>query len=217
MIGLFIMLSWSLHEIIGRGRKYKRATATAIVIFMVICSFLSVKQLRYWKDSTTLFSRTIAVNPDNLLARENLGIALYEDGKLPEAERFFKEVARRSAKKSTSYLYLGLIASSKGELDSAISYLRSAIKEDIGNAEAHVNLGIALAGRKEYAQANEAFSKALKIKPNLVKAHYNHAACLYLQYRDEEAVEELVKTLEIDPNFKEARDLLNSIQTANNE
>jgi Tfp pilus assembly protein PilF len=184
---------------------------------MVIFSLLSLKQLRYWKDSVTLFSRAIAVNPDNNLARQNLGIALYEDDKLPEAEWHLKEVVRRSTQKSTAYLYLALIASNKGQHDSAISYLRSAIEANPRNAEAHVNLGIALAGKKEYVQADEEFSEALKIEPNLVKAHYNYAACLYLQHRDEEAVEELSKTLEIDPKFKQARDLLNSIQITNNE
>jgi len=216
LIGLFIMLSWGLHEIRDRGWRVKRVAATAMVLIMVIYSLLSVKQLRYWKDSTSLFSRAIAVNPDNIQARQNLGIALYEDGKLPEAEGFLKEVIRRSARKSTACLYLGLIASSKGQLDSAISYLRNAIKADPGNAEAHVNLGIALAGKKEYVQANEAFLRALKIAPDLMKVHYNYAACLYLQHRDKEAVEELARALEIDPDFKEARDLLNSIQIANN-
>jgi tetratricopeptide (TPR) repeat protein len=217
LIGLFIMLSWGLHEIRDRGWIVKRIAVTAMILIMAIYSLLSVKQLRYWKDSATLFSRAIAVNPYNNLARENLGIALYEDGKLSEAEGLLKEVVRRSEKNSTSFLYLGLIASSKGQLDSAISYLRSAIEANPRNAEAHVNLGIALAGKKKYAQADESFSAALKIEPNLVKAHYNYAACLYLQYRDEEAVEELAKTLEIDPNFKEARDLLNSIHITNND
>jgi tetratricopeptide (TPR) repeat protein len=217
LIGLFIMLSWGLREIIDRGWRVKRAVAAMMVLIMVIYSLLSVKQLRYWKDSVTLFSRAIAVNPDNNLARQNLGIALYEDDKLSEAEGYLKEVVRRSSEKSTAYLYLALIASSKGQHDSAISYLRSAIEADPRNTEAHVNLGIALAGRSEYKQADESFSEALKIEPGLVKAHYNYAASLYLQHRDEEAVEELTKTLEIDPNFKQARDLLNSIQMANNE
>ena len=354
MVGLFIMLTWGLFEFRAGRFRGKSVSIILMVLFLVMCAMLSYKQIGYWKDSTTVFSHAITVNPDNVVARLNLGLALYkadnkdealehlnravqleprnrkarnglgyvlrdmgqyrkaidhlseavridpkyskahvdlaiclaqtgdldrardhfieaiklntdyldacyqygyalghqkkyresfeqlkktlnidpeytnqydlgrgiksyEDGRLPEAERLLKEVIRRFPKKSEAFLYLGLIASSKGQLDSAISYLRSAIKADPRYTEAHVNLGIALAQKEEYAEAGKAFSDALKINPNHVKAHYNYAASLYLQHQDKEAVEELAKALEIDPNFKEARDLLNTLQTANNE
>jgi tetratricopeptide (TPR) repeat protein len=71
-IGLFIAIVWTAGEIVRRVRIL--APLGAIVIALL--ATVAFHQVAYWKDTETLFSRTIAVTPPNPLAEYSLGQAL---------------------------------------------------------------------------------------------------------------------------------------------
>jgi len=66
-IGLSIIVAWAIPR-----RLLLPVAAIAIVAF----SAIAFRQVRYWKDSETLFTHTIAVTPPNALAEYSLGQTL---------------------------------------------------------------------------------------------------------------------------------------------
>jgi len=80
MVGLSIMLAWGLREFVNR----KLAIYGAIAACMA-CAVLCEAQIQYWRNSETLFSHALDVTSGNYLAHHNLGVALAEEGRFPEA------------------------------------------------------------------------------------------------------------------------------------
>jgi hypothetical protein len=88
-IGLVILaLSWLAH----RG---SRSVRTGVLwgggVLVLVLSFLTIRQIGYWRSGETLFRRAIALDPGNWLAHVNLGAALIKKDRYGEG---FLELAR---------------------------------------------------------------------------------------------------------------------------
>jgi tetratricopeptide (TPR) repeat protein len=77
-IGLFIAIVWGAARA-GEGAGAplrRRILGIGAVVIVLILAAIAYRQVGYWKDSETLFARTIAVTPPNPLAEYSLGQAL---------------------------------------------------------------------------------------------------------------------------------------------
>jgi hypothetical protein len=75
-IGLFIAITFGALDLAARFRIPSQVLAAIAAIVVVCCSLAAVRQLRYWKDSETLFTHTLAVTSDNPFAEFLLGETL---------------------------------------------------------------------------------------------------------------------------------------------
>ena len=75
-IGLLIAIAFGAVELARRVRVPSALVASAAVVIVAGCAMVSSHQLRYWKDSETLFTHTLAVTGDNPVAEYTLGQAL---------------------------------------------------------------------------------------------------------------------------------------------
>jgi Flp pilus assembly protein TadD len=89
---------------------------------------LAFVQAGVWRDSVTLFTRAVAVNPDSAGMHNNLGRALGERGDLAAAEQQFLETLRTAPYDPFAHRNLALIAVKRGDTDAAIRYLSEAIR-----------------------------------------------------------------------------------------
>jgi hypothetical protein len=80
MVGLSIMLAWGLREVLN-----SKVAMSAAIAACLACVVLCEAQIQYWRNSETLFRHALVVTSGNYLAHHNLGVALAEDGRLPEA------------------------------------------------------------------------------------------------------------------------------------
>lgn len=100
-IGLFIMVIWAIEEWAQKGLRRKQIAIAVAVLGMVFCSFLTLRQVAYWKNSITLFAHAIEINPNNIKAQFNLGQALHNQENDKEALDYLKkavELAPENAK-----------------------------------------------------------------------------------------------------------------------
>src|SRR5665213_3356046 len=108
-IGLYMMVAWGVTELAAHLRCHRvvlGAVAAMVIGVLAICSFL---QAAYWKDSESLWTHTLVCAPDNLVARNNLGSVLMNEGRLDEAMAHFQkalEIHPRFAPVSYTHLTL---------------------------------------------------------------------------------------------------------------
>jgi tetratricopeptide (TPR) repeat protein len=209
-IGLFIMLSWGVFEISERTFGGKRVGFIVMALFLAICSVLSSKQIRYWKDSITLFSHATDINPNNSIARLNLGYALYKTGKEDEGMNHLDSAVLLNPDHAGIQNCMGYVLSEMGQYQRALDHLRKAVRIDRNFEEAHMNLAICLARTENFAEASDHFKKAIILNPDNPKTYYNYGNALAHQKKEEEAFEQMRKALDIDPNYELVKDWVNA-------
>jgi len=89
-IGLFIAITFGALDLAARFRIPSTALAALAAIAVAAYAFVAVHQLRYWKDSETLFTHALDVTRDNSVAEYLLGQTLQAtkpDEAMPHLQR----------------------------------------------------------------------------------------------------------------------------------
>ncbi len=94
IIGLFIIVSWGMHQSLQIFSFQKVAFRIFGGILLVIFSVCTWFQTEYWRNDISLFSHALKVTSNNHLAHNNLALALSREGKLKEATLHFSEAIR---------------------------------------------------------------------------------------------------------------------------
>jgi tetratricopeptide (TPR) repeat protein len=173
LIGLFVILAWGAQEILrqrpSRQPVFAGLTAALLAGLMVV----SWVQVRYWRDTVTLYEHSLAVNVDDFLVHYNLANELRERGEMDAAVAHYAATIRTNPTFAAAYTNAGPILVAQGKDDEAIAYYASALRLNPDLAEAHNNLGILLAKHGKTDEAIAEFSAAIRIKPDLSEAQRN--------------------------------------------
>jgi Tfp pilus assembly protein PilF len=124
--------------------------AVCVVAGMIL---LTVLQLRYWKDSETLFKRTLEVTEGNWVIHCNLGLVYLNQGRLDEAFWHFNQSIKAKPSYGLAYLNLGAAYITTKEYVKAVDAFKWSLQFDRNSPKAHYGLGIAYLelGKKELA------------------------------------------------------------------
>src|SRR5262245_33722136 len=131
MIGLFIMLVWSIPE---------RARAAGAAVVLPLLLGLTWMQVGYWQNSRTLYEHALAVAPRNPVAHENLAMALMEDGKVDEAIAHYQEAVRLDPRFAAAVTGLGAAFAKQGKAEEATRAFGGALATEPTFATAHAGL-----------------------------------------------------------------------------
>jgi tetratricopeptide (TPR) repeat protein len=181
LIGVFTLVVWGVSEMAERGPQSAatsnriQAPILAIVSAMVLilCAAVTWRQVGYWKDGITLFSRALQVTTYNPLAHNNLGTALFDRGHLDDAILQYQEALRQSPNYPSARQNLGAALLRRGRTDEAIPQLQEAVRLNPTFAGAHCNLGAALGMKGRVDEAIQQFQIALQLKPDYREAQNN--------------------------------------------
>jgi Flp pilus assembly protein TadD len=207
LIGVFIGVVFGLGDLAKKLRLGPMVMISVAVIVLAGCLFATARQLRFWRDSETLFERALAVTKDNPIAQNNLGIALSEAGHFQEAMEHFREALRLKPDYAMARNNLGTALGKTGHFQEAIEHFQEALRlkpDDADSAMAHNNLGRALALTGHLQEAIEHFQEALRLKPDYVKAHSNLGVALAQIGQPQEAIKHYQEALRLQPNLPEA-------------
>jgi len=92
-IGLFIMISWGICDLLEKVIYRKLIILPAVFIFLIFLSSVTWQQVKYWQNSVTLFRHALQILPNNYVAHENLGFALLERERFDEALYHFRQAS----------------------------------------------------------------------------------------------------------------------------
>ncbi len=100
-------------------------------------------------------------------------VSMFQNGRLVEAERAFRDVLLRQPANAPALQLLGVTYHQMGKADEATACLTQAIEIEPDYAEAHHNFGLIWSERGDNSNAQECFRAAIAAKPDYADAHLN--------------------------------------------
>ncbi|MEO8256519.1 MAG: tetratricopeptide repeat protein [Acidobacteriota bacterium] len=170
-------------------------------------NFLAARYLQAGRisDAVAQLNEALRLQPDDVEARSNLGIAFQLQGRLGDAMSELREAARLKPDDDRVQVNLGNVMQAGGGVDAAAAAYRRAIALNPENADAHFNLALILGPRGQLAEAIAHLRRALVINPQKADVHRNLGLALSLHGETDEAIEELQEALRLQPDSVEAR------------
>lgn len=204
LTGLLVMLVWGCAELAGRWGVSRAKMTTAAVAIVILLTLMTMRQVSYWKNDITVFSRAVQITPANNLALINLGSALMGAGRLTEARQHFKEHLRLEPDNALPHYNMAMLVDRMGEPEVARRHYERALEIYPGYVQSHNNLGNLLARSGDFKQAAVHLREAIRLSPRDPRAYNNLGAVYELTQKFTPARENYLKALELDPQFPEA-------------
>jgi Flp pilus assembly protein TadD len=208
LIGLFIMIAWSLTDILAGWRWRRLVLSISAGILLSILMVVTRVQVQRWQNNVTLFEHSLEVTTSNYLIHTNLGITLAHQGKYQEAMIHTTEAVRIKPDFEIPHYNLGVILAKQGKVEQAVIQFSEALRIKPEYSDAHSSLGLALAGQGMIQEAIAHFTEALRIKPDNSEAHNNLGVILARQGKTQEAIVHFAEALRVKPNNTEAHNNL---------
>jgi len=209
LIGLFIMISWGVPDILKKWHYQRLFLSVSTGIILSALMILTWIQLGYWKDSLILYEHALKVTSNNDLAHNNLGVALAKlKKKYDEAISHYYKALQIRPNHVKAHTNIGVALGEKGMYKEAIPHYYKALRIYPDYAYAHNNLGFALAKLGRFREAIVHFKEALRINPEDLDAYNNMGNALSHLRRYEEAIPYYYKALRIKPDYFEAHNNL---------
>jgi protein O-mannosyl-transferase len=166
LIGVFVAVAWSVKLPARLAGKVIVAT-----IVLATLTFLTWRQIGYWKTNYDLWSHTLAVTENNLVAEDKLGSTLQAMGQQDAAMIHFANAARLDPFDPLSNFSIGADLHWHGHLREAIPHYEIVIQHSADarlRADAYQNLGTDYLQLGNATRARESFLRALNENPRLV-------------------------------------------------
>lgn len=142
IIGLFIAATWFAGDLAERRPRVQKCLAVLACLILIASIGGTRRQLRYWNDSVTLFSRALEIAPGNILARCYLAVSLINVEDYSAADEHLKEVVRISLDHSLARELRGGLLLDRGRPEEAIECFRKVLALKSNHLEAHYMLGV---------------------------------------------------------------------------
>lgn len=126
-IGLFVMVCWGISDWADRRRISYAWLAGSGFAALSILAVMSHVQIGYWRDSASLWSRTLQVTNRNWLAENNLGKVLMSQGRVEEGVSHFIKATEIYPADPVSNMNLGIYEQQRGNPREAIERFKIAL------------------------------------------------------------------------------------------
>jgi tetratricopeptide (TPR) repeat protein len=186
-----------------RAGVFKFAVILSVVVFYAM---IAIPRNRDWKDSYSLWTKTLEIAPNSVRAHGNLARVYQERGQIEDSLREVKKTIELNPKGFKAYYNLGVILAEQGLLEEAIGAYQKTIDINPKYANAHFNLGNIYKQQNLLEQAAEEYKKVIEIDPEDIEARNNLGVVFAIQGRLDDAVSEWQKIIAFDPDNKEVHD-----------
>jgi tetratricopeptide (TPR) repeat protein len=218
-IGLLLAVAWAVGGWLREWPRLQPVGALACAFTVATLASLALRQQRHWSNTLTLFEHALAVDPDNWLGHNMVGLVYasngeraIEQGNLPLGLRHHATAAehlRRSVElNSGHYLSFHNYAWSLyrlGRLDESVGQFRRANACYDGFGWSHLYLAVALSDVGRPDEAESEFAAAARLLPNNAAVPFERGEALSRRGRREEARAWYAAALQLNPRHAGAR------------
>lgn len=165
--------AWLRERCSGSRLKWMTVTTVALVLFSGLV-YLTIRQITFWRDSTTFWSHVIEREPHRIpFAYINRGLAYWEKGEYGKALVDLNRAVELEPTDFKAYNNRGLVLTDAGQPDKAIADFDRAIALFSNDPSAYYNRGNAYRKLGESDLAVADFSIAISMNPDDMKARNN--------------------------------------------
>jgi Flp pilus assembly protein TadD/2-polyprenyl-3-methyl-5-hydroxy-6-metoxy-1,4-benzoquinol methylase len=157
------------------------------------------------------YAQVLTLKPDLAAAHNNLGYALFEQGKPEQAELSYRRALFLRPELADAHNNLGTILFERDQQDEALECYHRAIELDPGYADAYNNLGIALHRKGRLDDAESSIRKGLSLRPDVAEAHDSLGTVLWEQGRLDDALASAAQAVALAPRFTRALNNMGAI------
>jgi len=160
-----------------------------------------VKYSGEYAKSLKYYRRALKLNPKNIRARINLGVALAALGQAKAAEHAFRNVLKLDPANGEALNNLASIYGRAGRLTEATRMYEELLRSQPDNASAHLNLGWTYYSMGKLDEAEERFRKVIRLEPNSPRAHLNLGLIAEKRGETKDALDHYRKALKYVPGL----------------
>lgn len=165
-IGFYLALTWLLADALRRWQISRVLVIASMSATILTLSSVSFIDAAYWRDSETLWKRTLELNPNNDVALNNLGTVALGRGAVDEAQRYFEKVLEVRPDNPMAQANIGNVLVTRGEVERGVAHLRRALELEPDNADTADLLGTALLRSGNVSDAVAAWQESLRASPD---------------------------------------------------
>jgi tetratricopeptide (TPR) repeat protein len=207
-IGISIMFAWSAARLITSLRLPKFAVGIAATLLLSLLLICSRAQVRYWKNSLTLYEHTLAVTQNNYMVHNNYATALSQAGRYDEAITHFAKSLSINPTYTRPLEGMGRAFMKQAKYDDAIACFNQELRLKPDHSGAHYYIGVALQKQGKIERAIEEWKKELQVNPDFPEALSNLGMAMTEMGKLDSAVDYFSKALAARPDWPEAHYLL---------
>jgi len=175
-LGIFLIVVFGTRDFIPprslTGRPlYNRIAAVGSIVLVVALSVVSFRQVRYWRNSFSLWQHTLDTTEKNVVAYDSMAEVLLANGSL-DAIRYFQAAAKIASWDPESHAAVAAGIHDRGELRQAINEYEIAIRANPDaklRARIYADLGVIYRQLGNYDKARENSRLALAADPEEVE------------------------------------------------
>ena len=201
-IGLFILVTWGIADYFA-SRLGKTFLAGAAALTLVACLIITSHQIRYWRNSITLFGHALQVTTDNYVACACLGQALDAVGDETDALTYCREAVRIDPDYPPAQSFLGAVLWKTGDTNQALACIDTAARVAGHNPTFQYGLGSFLFAHNYPDLAAARFSAVLDDDPDFVEAYNALGKIFWKEGKLPQAIDQLSKAAALQPNNPE--------------
>jgi len=200
-IGILIMLAWGAARFSDRLKHRNIVLGISTALLLILLTLCTRAQVRYWKNSLTLFRHTVEVTRNNHIVQYHYANALVKDGRLDEAAFHFQKSLRINPRYKKPYDGLAKSFYKQGKFDETIAVCIKRLR--IGKPEAAIyhRLGMAYTRKGAGSLAIQSFKESLRLKPDSAPTHENLAKLVMGLKNPDEAIRHLTEAIRLNPNI----------------
>ena len=205
LVGIGVLWVCERISLINGKSMLGGVVAVFICVIMLLLGQLTVKQIRIWHNSDSLWYYISRTYPKSVaFSHYNLGITFFQKGRLDEAISAYRRALVIKPRYAKVHFSLGYAYVNKGMLDEAISEFKRAIAINSRNADAHYGLGFVYDKKGMSDEALFEYKQAININPRYAEVHYNLGVLYQKRLKLDEAIFEYKQALASKPRYPEA-------------
>lgn len=204
----FVLLMAILLDRASSPLRLHYYTYGLFTVIVVLFSLRTFDRNYDWKDSFTLWSKTVKTVPHCVRALNNLGIEYYNRKDYSTAKRLYQEAIQLQPAYEKAYYNLGNVYKEEHDYERALTMYAKVAELNPKNVMNSNNLGNAYAMKKRYQEAIASYQLALQHQPDYAEA-YNNLGNVYRSLKNPVvAVTHYQKALSLNPHYADARNNL---------
>ena len=169
----------SLHLVTARALlesgDYQRATEVVQAAsrkfprdpLLPACAIVAFGRMKKFRDAQKTYEKAVEIDPGSADVHVAHGLALLDEGKVPEAAEAFRTALGCDASRADAHCGLGLAANRELAWETALGHLKKAVALKPDYAEAWYAMKTTYEALKKFESAVEALNKALALNPRL--------------------------------------------------